>query len=1642
MQALPQDGDMVAVLADEQKVIAAIQPYVQKVEIAAINGPKNLVISGQRQAIRAVCATLKAEGVKIKPLQVSHAFHSSLMKPMLPAFEQVVKEVTYSFPRITLISNVTGQPATTEIATSEYWCCHVQQPVKFAASMETVYQQGCEIFVEIGSKPTLLGMGRDCLPEGVGVWLPSLRPRQQDWQEMLQSLGQLYIQGVSVDWSSFHRNYSSHRIALPTYPWQRSRYWFETSEFPSQQTQLLSENGADGKVEIQQAHANALEASQKMAPEKIDNYFYKYQWTLKPRLGQKLVQKSADYLLSPQQIASVVQPEAIRLSQQLRRKQYYEVVEPQLNVLCAAYILQALQQLGWQPQLHQRISAVTLAEQLGVVSQHKRLLERILEILHEDGVLSHIDDQWEVCQIPQLKKPQKIWRDLIAQHPAYQAELILLGRCGIHLAEVLRGKVDPLGLIFPEGSLITSEHLYQDSPSFRIYNLLVQKAIATALKQIPEGRVVRILEIGAGTGSLTSFVLPKLPASRTEYVFTDVSQMFTAQAEQKFHDYPFVQYKLLDIEADPRTQGFEAHSFDIILASDALHATSSLRQTLENVKQLLASEGLLVLLELTKSTRLDDLVFGLLKGWWLFSDLDLRSSNPLLTSQRWRDLLTNVGFTEVAGISDTEAKNESLHTVILAQGPHVPQKVETFSGRSVKPLKAVPTQPREQGSWLIFADSFGVGQQIANLLKEVLQTPILILAGIHYERIDTDHFNIRPEAPEDLQKLLEAVSADLAPYRGIIHLWSLDAPCPEQTTVTSLESAQTLGCLSVLNLVQGLVKLDSDYSSRLFLVTCGSQTVGDSFKSVSVAQSPLWGLSRVLINEQPKLHCKMVDLGSAISLEEIQSLFDELWVDDQEDEIALRGEARYINRLMRVRAADLIQNPKSKIQNQDPFHLENLTPGILDNLTLQTTTHQKPAPGEVEIQVCASGLNFKDVMAAMAMVSDEALEGGYSGRFLGMECAGIIVALGAGVEGFQVGDEVIAIAAHSFGTHTTTDARFVMCKPADLSFEEAATIPITFLTAYYSLHHQGRICKGDRVLIHAATGGVGLAAIQIAQQVGAEIFATAGTEEKRDFLRSLGVEHVMDSRSLAFADEVIEYTGGKGVDIVLNSLAGEAIPKSLSVLGNYGRFVEIGKWNIDWNSKLNLQLFPKNLSFFTIDIDRLAQERPDFINRLWREVMQYFEKQIFHPLTHRVFPISQVINAFGYMTSAKHIGKIVVSLQDPEVVVSSSEETLTFRADGTYLITGGLGGFGLVLGQWLVEHGARHLVLMGRSGASSPAAKSAIEAMKEAGAQVVVAKADVSQAQQVKSILANIEQSMPPLRGIVHAAMILDDAVLLELNRERFQKVMAPKLSGAWNLHTQTLNIPLDFFVLFSSVTSILGNPKQGNYAAACAFLDALAHYRHKKSLPALTVNWGVLGDIGYVAQNTNIGEYLKQIGVKPLPSQEALRILAELLRLKAVQTGVLSVDWQHLTQFGAAGVSKRFSYLVNKAVVSKEAEVHPSEGDWLYNAFLSATPAKLEQLLLSRITEQVARVLGIADTDLDIAQPLTQLGLDSLMAVELTNRIKSEMGMNLPTAEIMQGLGISQLVELLLEQLALTRIVKSVPLSAELSEEMEEITL
>lgn len=1327
------------------------------------------------------------------------------------------------------------------------------------------------------------------------------------------------------------------------------------------------------------------------------DWLYQPQWQLQQLAAAAAARSPADYLPDNAPLAAQLRQEAARLNADLGMAERYETWRQRIDQLCRAYILAAFKTLGWRPRPQEQFDVPALLARLKIQPRHERLFRRLLTHLEQGGLLQSAQggETWSVLAKPAAFNIRKAWRDLVFHFPAFHPELILLDRCASGLAGVLRGKDDPASLL----SVNMLEHFQACSVFTLAGNHLVGEAVSAALAALPEGRRVRVLEIGASTGGVTAGVLPRLPQDGVEYCFTDASDRFFEQAGQKFGDHPGISYQVLDLNLPPEDQGLAGERFDIILVSNALSLTANVRQSLLHARQLLGSQGLLVLLETDRPAPWHDLVLGMDARWWQFADTALRGDHPLLPAADWQKLLGAAGFTGIHAVV-TEDQPHAGQVVLLARGPELPQAAPD----------AVVSSPAEPGRWLIFADQQGVAAQLADSLRQRGDTCVLVTAAEAFQRVATDEIQLRPAVAEDYAALLSAVSQN-GPWSGVIHLWSLDAPVGWEFATADIARAQALVCHSPLYLVQALNAAGFSAWPALTFVTRGAQPVGLNQTGVSLAQSPLHGLVRVIINEHADLRCRVIDLDPAADGDDARILAAEVLHADAEDEIAWRGEARYVHRLARSSLEELVP---ATLKSGQCFRLESAKPGSLDKLVFRAKPRIAPGPGQVEIEVCAAALNFRDVMKALGIYPAEAEDA----MLLGDECAGRIVRVGAGVTRFKAGDAVMALAAGCFGSHVTTVEYAVLLKPPHLTMEEAATMMVAYLTAAYALNHQGRMRKGERVLIHAGTGGVGQAAVRIAQASGAEIFATAGSDEKRGFLRQIGVPHVLDSRTLAFAEEIMRITDGEGIDLVLNSLAGEAIHQSLSVLRQYGRFLEIGKRDIYGNTKVGLYPFRNNLSYHAIDLGHALDPRNS--KALMDSLKKLFSSHKLPALPYRSFALADAAQACRYITQARQIGKVVLRVAGAEVALTADVPAAAIRLDAaaTYLVAGGLGGFGLALSQWLVAQGARHLVLTGRSGAATDEAREGVAAMESAGARVVVMQSDVSSPADVTAMLREIQAGLPPLRGVFHVAMVLDDGLISQLNAERFQKVTTPKINGAWNLHLQTRDLPLDHFVMFSSVSSLIGSPGQANYAAANAFLDALANHRRLQGLPALTVNWGVMSGVGYVARHKKLEEHFERIGWAGLTPAQTLPILGRLMQQPATSQMMVSrIDWPKWAAVTPRLIATpRYASLTTADALQQN---QAKDSSWLRDSVLNAAAEEQAGLLETFLCEQVAKVLRTSPAKIDPKRPLNELGLDSLMAVELIHQVESQISIAIPTGQLMGGAPtVQKLAEILLNLL------------------------
>nr|VFJ74782.1 MAG: polyketide synthase 12 [Candidatus Kentron sp. FW] len=964
--------------------------------------------------------------------------------------------------------------------------------------------------------------------------------------------------------------------------------------------------------------------------------------------------------------------------------------------------------------------------------------------------------------------------------------------------------------------------------------------------------------------------------------------------------------------------------------------------------------------------------------------------------------------------------------------------------------ESVPDHDKAPGKhhYLVFANPEPIQQAILSALAERGIGYTVVTESDGYEQVDNNHYRIRSNTPSDMASLIAALH-DISPdsIGRIVYLWGLTE---EHGSSPPRFDQVVEHTMPLVYLAQALSGIQPQHPITLNVVTRGSQCVMDEDLGEGLENAAPWGLGAVIGNEYPHLRCRFIDLPGGRKrprdrTDDIRLLIDELLADNGngiEQDVAIRDSGRYVRELSREDLEDGAQSEQKIVSTVDRgVELQLGTVGQLDSLHYRETERRPPGPLEIEIEVRASALNLKDLLKVYGQISSKALENTYFGHALGMECAGVVVAAGEEVDEFQVGMEVVMAASGGcFRSYLTPSpaTTFIVPKPKGLCFEEAAAILVPYLAAHYGLSHVANLERGERVLIHNASGGVGLAAVHVARWKGAEIFATAGTEEKRDYLKTLGIEHVMHSRDLSFVGEILSLTDDEGVDVVLNAIAGEALFESFSLLAPFGRFIEIGKRDISENNGLPMAAFNRNLTFAAIDMDRILAERRPLAQRLLREIGEGFDRGYFQALPVTSFPINRTSEAFRFLSQSRHMGKVVIEMHDEEVPVVVDQNKTVIDSDGTYLITGGTSGFGLELAKWLGQKGVRQLIPVSRRGIHSDEVRDIFARLEEAGTQIYAPAMDITDAEAVAALITTIRETMPPLKGIFHGAMVLDDAWLRDLDEERFRSVMAPKVAGVLNLHEHTQDLPLDFFVSFSSISSVVGNPRQANYVAANAFLDAFAWYRRGQGLPATTINLGVLAETGVAARDQGVGELLTQTGLQAFSSREVLDGIEKILAGSPIQTGFFDVNWQQWASLNpSVAASARFRQLIGAG-----ADTSNPKRKALADEMLVLTMEERGQHMERIVFRMVSGILRVPMDKIDREKKFGEMGIDSLMSAELRGTIRKETGIDISSVDLLNASTPAQLAGLLVEKLALPDEGDLLSRIDELSEEQVDALL
>ncbi|MBW8271469.1 SDR family NAD(P)-dependent oxidoreductase, partial [Caldovatus aquaticus] len=792
------------------------------------------------------------------------------------------------------------------------------------------------------------------------------------------------------------------------------------------------------------------------------------------------------------------------------------------------------------------------------------------------------------------------------------------------------------------------------------------------------------------------------------------------------------------------------------------------------------------------------------------------------------------------------------------------------------------------------------------------------------------------------------------------------------------------------------------------LVTRGGAQPEDA-AAHSPAGAALFALGRVLANEMPDLAPRRLDLCPDLAPEEAarRLLPELLGPTGGEAEVTFTATARLVPRLLPGGAED-------RAAPAAPARLAVREPGRLASLAWEPAPAPRaPGPGEVLLRVEAAGLNFRDLMWAQGLLPEEALLDGFAGPTLGMECAGVVEAAGPGVE-LRPGEAVFGFAPAALASRVLTRAEALARRPEGLSPAAAATVPVAFLTAVYALEHCARLRAGERVLIHGGAGGVGLAALQVALAAGARVAVTAGTEAKRAFLRAAGAELALDSRDPGFAD-ALRARWPEGVDVVLNSLAGEAMERSLGLLRPFGRFVELGKRDYVEDRRAPLRPLRRNATYFAVDVDALPRARPDFAASLLGDIRARLAEGALLPLPHAVHAAEEAEAAFRTLQASAHIGKIVIVPPPAEAAARPAAAPATAwqpAAEGVWLVVGGIQGFGLEAAKWLAARGVARLALIGRRGPATPGAEAALRTLAALGARASLHACDAADGAALARTLEAIRAGGAPIRGVVHAAAVLDDGAAIAMDAARFARALAAKLAAAENLDRLTAGDPLEAFVLFSSATAAFGNPGQANYVAANAALEALARRRRAQGRPAVAIAWGPIADAGMLAADPAAVETLRRrLGAAPMPAAEALQAgLGAALRPDApAVVGLARIAWAQARMALPVLAEPAFA-AARRAAGGDAAEGESAEELRARLRRLPATEARA--LLRTLVAEEAARILRLPPEAVPLDAPAAGFGLDSLGGLELRMALERRLGAQVPLAAVTEDLTLAALAE------------------------------
>ncbi|KAJ5788006.1 hypothetical protein N7457_002996 [Penicillium paradoxum] len=1210
-------------------------------------------------------------------------------------------------------------------------------------------------------------------------------------------------------------------------------------------------------------------------------------------------------------------------------------------------------------------------------SPHHRFFYEYMEHRFKLGEQGMLDCQRpETDGIDWLKTTEEFDDAVLERVSGASIDGRLLCHQGAHFSEILRGELEPLQVLMQD-NLLTQ--YYRNALGTNKWNPIIAKYVQLKSHKKP----LRIFEVGAGTGGTTSVVLSALgqreeAASRLErYTFTDISGGFFGAAAADFDEWaPFLEYKIVDIEKDPAQQGVSTGTYDLVIANNVLHATKSISATLAHCREMLRPGGVLLLGELTTTLARVPMIFGTLSGWWN-GENDGRKWGPRLTEAQWDAQLREQDFSGLdLCFRDHSTDDYSISLMMSTANPPPVSRIHDDVVIVVPPNSNASVN--------------NVASKLANALASQLSSVSILT-------------------------LSEAAAVDLA-NTTTIGLLEADTPFLQTVDATGFEQMK--------HVLLG--------SKKTLWITRGG-----AIDSPEPAANLIAGLGRTIRAEVPSFLLTTLDLDPLAPIEDDETVafIEHVLHSTSLEESAGCPDWEYAVREGRIHSLRLTPNKTlnamfeaSKTDHPPeilPFHqadralaLAIKTPGMLDTFQfVDDEEYAKPlGSGEVEVEVKAVGMNFHDVMISMGQIAD---------TDLGVECSGVVTRVGDAVTKYQPGDRVITFRLGCFRTFLRNPEEMFELVPDTLSFEEAASIPCVYSTVYYSLFYVARLSRNETVLIHAAAGGLGQAAIILAQHIGAEIFVTVSSDTKKKFLMdTYGIleDHIFNSRDYSFAAGIKRMTNQKGVDVVLNSLAGEALRQTWLCVAPFGRFIELGKRDIVGNTGIDMSQFMHNITFAGVNMLSVYRDNVPLFSRIMSDVMKALDQGIIRPVQPlQIMDYSRIEEAFRIMQSGKHIGKMVLTAGPDNLVpiVPSKIKAYSFSQTATYLIPGGLGGLGRSIASWMADQGAKHIVFTSRSGATKPEAKKLVEELHARGVNTLAYACDISDANQLRDIIADVKTNhFPPIKGVINCAMQLQDVLFENMTVEDFNAAISPKVLTTKNLH-ELCPKNMDFFVCLSSTGGIVGSRGQGNYNAGNTYQDAMAHFRRSQGLPATSINLGVVLGVGITAERGEILSYLKTGAMIGIHEQEVLAVIqAAISGQMPAQAVVGLATGGHLEKNGHDDPfwfsEARFGPLRVFDTQELQAQSGGSGGDSAADLEAAlrgaATLAEAADAVCVALVRKLAKAMMMELEDLDPSRPANSYGVDSLVAVEIRAWVFKEVKSDVSVFDILSNKPLASL--------------------------------